>query len=60
MKVIGIIVVVLICIIVIYIAVGTGICWLLSSAGGEKMSLNGVSIRFILTWPLFLFRSKAI
>jgi len=49
-----------VCIVAIYIALGTVICWLLSSAGDEKMSLNGVTLRFIFTWPFFLLRSKAI
>ena len=52
LSVIGI----LVCIVAIYIALGTVFCWLLASAGDEKMSLNGVTMRFIFTWPLFLFK----
>lgn len=45
-----------VCLVALYIAAGTIICWLLSTAGDEKMSLNGVTMRFIFTWPLFLFK----
>ena len=39
---------------IIYLGVGVFACWALSSAGGEKFSFNNVTIRFILTWPMFL------
>jgi len=51
---------ILVCIAALYIAAGTFACWALSSAGDEKMSLNGVTIKFILTWPQFLFKAKML
>ena len=45
----------------IYFAAGTIICWLVSWAGDEKMSFNGVTIRTILTWPkLFIKKPKML
>lgn len=60
MKTLMILVGILVFAAALYIAAGVFACWALSSAGDEKMSLNGVTIKFILTWPRFLFKAKML
>lgn len=45
---------------VLYFAIGIFICWMVSWAGDEKFSLNGVTIKFIFRWPIMFFRRSKI